>query len=103
DLAADDRLYLVLARDGSVRALDAVRVDERGRVWDRDPTWSSLLIGSTPDTARWYAAADEGVSFLDGRPARVRDLEVGDRMLAAVDPQERLFYIEAYRREVVPR
>lgn len=103
DLQPDDLVYLVLARDGAVRAIDAVRVDVRGRIWTADLTWDRLAIGATSGSTRWYSGADEVIVFIDGRRAAFGDLRVGDRLLAAVDPSGRLQYVEAYRREAPAR
>lgn len=103
DLQAGDLLYLVLARDGGVRAVDAVRADVRGRIWAADLTWGRLFVGPSSGAARWYLGADDVVVFIDGRRAAFGDLRLGDRLLAALDSTGRLQYVEAYRREVPAR
>lgn len=103
DLRPGDLLYLVLARDGSIRAVDAVRPDVRGTLWGIDFTNRHVRVGQAVTSARWYPLAEDVAVFVDARRADWRGLRLGDRLIAALDEAGRVVYVEAYRQAVMAR
>lgn len=103
DLAAGDLLYLVLSRQGGIRALDAVRSDVRGSIWSIDLTARRLRVGPSLTRAVWYDVAPDAEIFVNGRRLQFGGLRISDGVIGSLSATGQLVYIEAYRLAEVPR
>ena len=100
-LAPGDRVYLLFdSRDGSVRAVDAVRVDAQGVLAAPVPAGGLLSLTVPDDRTVTYSVAMEAVVFLNGDRAAPSQLQPGDRVILALDPPGAYgtaVYVEAAR------
>ncbi|HEY8449880.1 MAG TPA: S-layer homology domain-containing protein, partial [Bacillota bacterium] len=99
-LQPGDRVYVVLARDGRARALDAVRIGVRGMIWGRyvgSDGQVRIRVGARYTDSTWYPLAANALIFIDGERASWQALRIGDEAIAGLTPGGALQYIEVQR------
>ncbi|HEY8416243.1 MAG TPA: hypothetical protein VIK99_10790 [Thermaerobacter sp.] len=101
-LRPGDRVYVVLrAAGGTVRMLDATRVDVTGRLLQIDPVHGYLFLESQGRTVQ-LVAGDEVDVVRAGRYATLGALRTGDRVAVATAAPGVATYVEATPAGFVP-
>ncbi|MEW6244199.1 MAG: S-layer homology domain-containing protein [Bacillota bacterium] len=96
-----DELFVVFGSGGTVEFIEAVFLDEMGRV--RQVDWQNralvfLPVGSVTD--KTITLSDSTQVFKNGRSARITDIQVGDRLYVVYSSFDRsVRYVDATRFE----
>lgn len=100
DLRAGDEIFMLLSIfDGRIRMLDAVEVRAYGFLQGLQDGGGTMRIAPIGSRGTLFTIADDAIVMIDGYPRAIRLLRIGDRVYVAVDDQDRVIYVEAYRYE----
>jgi len=96
-----DELFVVFGRGGTVEFVEAVFLDEMGKVRQVDWQHRTLVflpVGSVSDKS--VTLSDSTQVFKNGKPARITDIQVGDRLYVVYNSFDRsVRYVDATRFE----